>query len=190
MIYDELLKIWKEEITSNELVELPKDFISKIEEYLKKLAEESRMLDKKTAKASLLKIEEQNVKRMLRNIANIRYKKLIRKISKSEKSRYTPLIENRNLIKLLLLTESHQSFIESLFSGKKSCKEQQRKRITVRFLCEIPEIMGLDMKSYGPYKPEDVASLPIENAEALIRQGIAVEIEDSNVYYTHVMEKV
>ncbi|MEM0216899.1 MAG: hypothetical protein QW612_05100 [Candidatus Bathyarchaeia archaeon] len=177
MIYNELLRIWKEEITSDELVELPKGFISRIEEYLKKLAEENRMLDKKTAKASLLKVEEQNVKRMLKDIANLRYKKLIRKISKDERSRYIPLIENRNLIKLLLLTESYQSFIESLFSGKKSCKERQRKRITVRFLCETPEIMGLDMKSYGPYKPEDVASLPIENAEALIKQGLAVEIE-------------
>ncbi|MEM1990275.1 MAG: hypothetical protein QW782_06540 [Candidatus Bathyarchaeia archaeon] len=177
MIYDELLRIWKEEITSDELVELPKSFISRIEEYLKKLAEENRMLDKKTAKASLLKVEEQNVKRMLKDIANLRYKKLIRKISKDERSRYIPLIENRNLIKLLLLTESYQSFNESLFSGKKSSKERQRKRITVRFLSETPEIMGLDMKSYGPYKPEDVASLPIENAEALIKQGLAVEIE-------------
>jgi len=33
------------------------------------------------------------------------------------------------------------------------------------------------MKIYGPFKPEDVASIPKENAKALIKQGVAAEVE-------------
>ncbi|MBC7130524.1 hypothetical protein H5T51_04815, partial [Candidatus Bathyarchaeota archaeon] len=104
-MYDELLKIWKAEIWNEDLVELPQDFLLKIEDYLKKLAEEERMLDKRTAKASLLKVEEQNVKRMLREIANIRYKKLVKKLTDEEKEKIAVgSTENKNLVKMLAST--------------------------------------------------------------------------------------
>jgi len=35
------------------------------------------------------------------------------------------------------------------------------------------------MKTYGPFKPEDIASLPEENARILIKQGAAMEVEVS-----------
>ena len=49
--------------------------------------------------------------------------------------------------------------------------------MVVRFLKDVPSIVGVDLKTYGPFKSEDVASLPIENARVLIRQGLAVEVE-------------
>jgi DNA replication factor GINS len=52
---------------------------------------------------------------------------------------------------------------------------EEPKRILVRFLQAIPAIIGPDMKAYGPFKEEDVASLPAENAEILITRGVAKE---------------
>ena len=43
-------------------------------------------------------------------------------------------------------------------------------------MTKIPLIVGVDMKNYGPFEPEDIATLPRENAEALIRQKAALEI--------------
>jgi hypothetical protein len=54
-----------------------------------------------------------------------------------------------------------------------------QKRLTVRFAKAIPAIMGADMKSYGPFNAEDVASLPAVNAKMLVKQGLAVQIEVS-----------
>jgi len=34
-----------------------------------------------------------------------------------------------------------------------------------------------NMKTYGPFKLEDIASLPKENARTLIKQGAAIEAE-------------
>ncbi len=53
------------------------------------------------------------------------------------------------------------------------------KRSTIRFLKGIPAIMGADMKSYGPFVAEDVASLPPQNAQILVKQGLAVLVEVS-----------
>jgi DNA replication initiation complex subunit (GINS family) len=33
------------------------------------------------------------------------------------------------------------------------------------------------MKTYGPFKAEDIASLPVENAKILIKQGLAERVE-------------
>jgi len=49
--------------------------------------------------------------------------------------------------------------------------------MVVRFVQEVPAIIGVDMKTYGPFKPEDIATLPAENAKILIKKGLAVEIE-------------
>ena len=51
------------------------------------------------------------------------------------------------------------------------------KILLVRFLTDMPAIVGSNMNTYGPFKAEDVASLPVENAESLIRRGVASKIE-------------
>ena len=48
--------------------------------------------------------------------------------------------------------------------------------ILVRFVQDVPQIIGVDLKTHGPFKAEDIASLPKENAEALIKQGLAKAI--------------
>lgn len=51
------------------------------------------------------------------------------------------------------------------------------KRVTVRFLKMVPAIVGSDMKTYGPFVAEDVASVPESNAKILIRRGLAKMVE-------------
>jgi DNA replication initiation complex subunit (GINS family) len=57
--------------------------------------------------------------------------------------------------------------------------EVSHNRMTLRFVKSIPAIMGGDMKTYGPFMVEDVASLPVENAKMLVKQGLAVLVEVS-----------
>ena len=48
--------------------------------------------------------------------------------------------------------------------------------IVIRFLKPIDQIIGSDLQKYGPFDAEDVATLPFENALALIKKKIAVKI--------------
>ena len=61
-------------------------------------------------------------------------------------------------------------FLESLSQSHKT------KKIVIRFLHEVDEIVGADLEKYGPFKPEDIATLPYENAQALITKKIATKI--------------
>src|SRR5208337_3486818 len=65
-----------------------------------------------------------------------------------------------------------------------SLAEDQADLSVVRFLDKVPEIVGVDLKIYGPYKKEDVGSLPNQNAQALIKQGLAKEIDVKRVHHT------
>ena len=48
--------------------------------------------------------------------------------------------------------------------------------VPVRFLGYMDQFVGSDMEGYGPYDAEDVASIPRENAQALVSQGTAENI--------------
>jgi DNA replication factor GINS len=180
-MYNELNEIWKRELESDELENLPPDFYSKIADYMRKLKEESRMLDKRTVKASLLKKEIQNVKRMLNNMFRTRYKKIVRKAAKGEKiqSNVLTVEEEKIYAGFSSLTETYWSFAKNIIRGyvPKVDVGQEHKRTVLRFLKDVPAIIGADMKVYGPFKVEDVASLPIENAKVLVKQGLTEKVE-------------
>ena len=163
-MYNDLYEIWKRELESSELEKLPPDFYSRVTDYLRKLREESRMLDKKTVKARLLKSEMRNVKRMLRELIRTRYKKLIRKMAKGEKVSLDVLTveEQKIYTGASPLAEAYQSFVENLLRGNvlKMGVGREHKRAVLRFLRDVPAIIGADIKTYGPFKAEDVASLP------------------------------
>ncbi|MGH1565983.1 MAG: hypothetical protein ACRBB5_00820 [Nitrosopumilus sp.] len=61
-------------------------------------------------------------------------------------------------------------FLESLAQNHKI------KRIVIRFLSQVDEIIGVDLEKYGPFNPEDIATIPYENAQALIAKKIATKI--------------
>lgn len=181
MIYEELFGIWKKERESKDLVQIPPDFYMHAAEYIKRLKEEERMLDKKTVKASLLAEEHRNVKRMIRELIRMRYEKIVRMLARGEKPPADALApqEERIISGSLNFAETFRSLAKDVLQGRLSSSNPQEphKRILVRFLKDIPSIVGADMKIYGPFKCEDVASLPIENAKILIKQELAKAIE-------------
>ena len=61
-------------------------------------------------------------------------------------------------------------FLESL------AKNHKIKKVVIRFLSEVNEIVGADLEKYGPFKAEDIATIPYENAQALIAKNIATKV--------------
>jgi DNA replication factor GINS len=180
-MYNELNEVWKRELESDELEKLSPDFYSRIADYMRRLKEESRMLDKRTVKASLLKKEMQNAKRMVHNLIRTRFKKIVRKTTKGEKvqSNVLTVEEEKIYTSFSSLTETYWSFAKNVLRGyvPKVDIEQEHKKAVLRFLKDVPAIIGADMKTYGPFKVEDVASLPVENAKVLIKQALTEKVE-------------
>ncbi len=180
-MYDELFEAWKKEKEYVEFLMLPKDFYARLADYIKKIREEKRMLDEKTVKGQLLQREEENVLRMTEELIQSRYEKLIKIIANGESIPSTNLIgEEDTLYKEASLQSDYQvTFVKNILQGRlpKEKKAKSKNQMIVRILQQIPQIIGADMKTYGPFKPEDIATLPDENAKTLIKQGAATEIE-------------
>ena len=182
-MYDELFAAWRFEVEKDELGALPRDFYARVADYVRRIKEESRMLDKKTVKASLLEHEVRYVKRMLRELVWLRYKKLLRIISENQKvpAGLLAVEEAKLCAAFLSFAEAYQKFAEDLLRGQVSAVSTAKahKRVALRFVKEIPAVIGADMKTYGPFLAEDVASVPVENAKILIKQGLAELVEAS-----------
>lgn len=74
-------------------------------------------------------------------------------------------------------TASSASTIAASASAVSSVPAVKTERVVVRFLKQVPAIIGIDMKTYGPFMVEDVASVPKSNAKILVRQSLAKMIE-------------
>jgi hypothetical protein len=85
----------------------------------------------------------------------------------------------------LSFAEAYHAFVKKLVQGQvlevavAEKTSQPHNRVALRFLKAIPAVVGADMKTYGPFLAEDVASLPVENAKVLVKRGLAEAIEPS-----------
>jgi len=77
--------------------------------------------------------------------------------------------ERREMV-LSATINGKSKFLESLAQNHKT------KKIVIRFLSEVGEIVGADLEKYGPFKTEDIATIPYENAQALIAKNIATKV--------------
>ncbi|HMK95389.1 MAG TPA: hypothetical protein VK536_08325 [Candidatus Limnocylindrales bacterium] len=190
-MYYELYEAWRREVEEVPLGSLIPDFYIKMADYLKRVTEENRLTDKKTVKASLLDHEAKNVRLMLEELLQTRYKKLLGAVSQNQilPSESLTVEEAKICESFVTFTSAYEKFARDLLqpqtnqaaakAAAKAEAEVGHKRVTLRFTKSIPAIMGVDMKSYGPFLVEDVASLPVENAKVLVKQGLAVLVEVS-----------
>jgi DNA replication initiation complex subunit (GINS family) len=198
-MYNELYNSWRREVSEVSLASLSRDFYVKIADYLKRISEQDGLPDKKSVKVSLLDREGQNVTLMLEQLLRVRYKKLLKTISQNQTVPIEMLTaeEAKMCESFAAFASAYQKFTQDLLQGEISQRiiqtsspaiaqtepkaevETIHKRVTLRFVKGIPAIMGVDMKSYGPFLIEDVASLPADNAKILVKQGLAVPVEVS-----------
>ncbi len=130
---------------------------------------------------------ENNIKKVIIDTAteltslfiNIR----LEKISKSGNNYFQNLLDEEKFI--LDAEEERRERTEMILSatinGKSKFLESisqnhKTKTVVVRFLQEVDEIIGADLEKYGPFKTEDIATIPYENAQALIAKNIATKV--------------
>lgn len=180
-MYDELYELRKKEKVTLDIQWLPKNFYSKVAYYIKKMNEENRMLDKRTVKSKLLSNELRHAKILVAELLQCRYEKFLKKVLARESvaSDFLTDEEKRLYGDVLPLPEAYETFFKDILRGRLTKVEKGEKKAmkVLRFIQEIPALIGSDLKTYGPFAPEDIATLPPENAHIFIKQGLAVEVD-------------
>lgn len=181
-MYKTLYDAWTKEKDSPELQTLPRDFYGKLVDHIRRIRQESRMLDQKSTKARLMSQELSKTKQLMEKLTELRFAKIVGSASSAEPlGKGTLTIEEEILLTGLKPSfEKFQSFLKAAARGKVSEFRDpagSSKRILLRFTQEVPAIIGVDLKVWGPFLAEDVAALPSENAKVLIRRGVAMEME-------------
>lgn len=181
-MYDQVYDVWRKERETSELQPLANDFYVLLAGYVKKIREESRMLDEKTAKARLIKHELHNVRRLAKALVQLRLEKIFHATTqgKTISAELLTAEEEKLCSEMLPLAGSFQEFLKAILHGRAlrvEVAKERSERVLVRFLKDTPAIIGSDMKTYGPFKPEDLGTVPVENANVLVKQGIATKID-------------
>jgi DNA replication factor GINS len=199
--YKILYDSWRKEKQRPDIQPLPEGFYAAMTGYVTQLKEQNKNTDKSTVKGKLIDKERDHVDKMLHDLNRIRLNKLV--TAELNGAPVEPLnltAEEKHLqVELRRLLAAHTQGMKQSLQGKEPKTEALQMsalpQVTprppppvhhietaeplkvVRFTQSLPAIMGVDMKTYGPFKAEDVASLPAQNADNLIRKGIAKLVE-------------
>jgi DNA replication factor GINS len=155
--------------------ELSTDFFRNLSNFIGKLKnEEYDGIEKKT---------KNQIISTATNLTELLINRRLEKIFTSSKTSYRILTDEEKFIvdSNDEMNERKNMILSGIINGKSKFLEitstkHKIKPVTVRFVKEFDEIVGADLEKYGPFKSEDVATIPNENAQALISNGIALKI--------------
>ncbi len=158
------------------LLPLPNDFYSSISTYSQKL---KRSATSGTSEVSvrLIAVQSKMIESMVAQLLKLRAKKAMQQnalLQLLPEERYVCSAEQK-------FEKRFHTMVEAVSSGQPSFVEfahrtESQRNVTVKFLKHINELVGVDMRRYGPYEADDVASIPAASADILIAGGDAAEV--------------
>lgn len=175
-ILEDLKRTLDSEADAPLLQKLPRDYYSKISVYTQKIRR-SAGSNASEVTNRLITRQISMIESMIRELLTVRARKAIQTHTSLEllpEERYVYFLRQRS-------DKRFEAFVEAVSAGQPSFIEfahkiETERTVVVKFLKHVDESVGLDLRRYGPFEVEDIASLPAANAEILIAGGDAIEI--------------
>jgi len=169
-----LYQVALSEVSATELQEINSDFYTSVSNFIAKLKGETYDGVESKINSGLINF----VLELTTTILQIRIKKIkdlpinTEKLLDIEKFILTSEDETK---------EREEMILSAILGGKSKVLESVAQKtktrlVSIRILKEVEQIIGSDSENYGPFKPEDIATIPFENAQTLITENRAVKI--------------
>ncbi len=193
--YTDIETTWKNELENEGLQDLGDLRLSKMVSYLSgvRLALASINAEERI-QADIMTQEALNIEFMLEDLLKLRKQKILKSaISRQRPRGDMTLSEEEFYNRFQRALDGHTEFIKESLAGSPSPTKKKKKKVTkkevsepsfdsdvidyvtVRFVRAIEEsFMGLDEKTYGPFKKEDIVMIPAANASLWLRDGTVV----------------
>jgi len=171
---DKLNRLLEDENRSKELLKINPNTYKEIAAYIKTIRSESS--DREKSLASELSLAERKI---LHNIARRLIELRITKFQSNPDLDVTNLTpEERYIAEPLVQSKKRSDRIgSSILNGQlteldRVSEAVKQKYVIARFSQPYTAVSGTDLAAYGPFEPEDVAILPVENAKILAKIGV------------------
>jgi DNA replication initiation complex subunit (GINS family) len=182
---EKLKQLLESEETSDELTVIPSDTYVKLSNYAQKLRATTGSSNE-DAPGRLARKQLWLMEVMTKRLLQIRLAKAERAAAHGEAhpgpSSKSLLPEERYIDDMLRqLTKKEERFLKAVVDGQSSFftlvqKGETRRMTTVRISKRVGEIRGADLKKYGPFEVNDVARIPIGNAQVMVASKQAASI--------------
>ena len=161
---------------SDTLSPLPNDFYPRISNYSQRLRRSAGSGNSEAANR-LISRQVSMIRSMSTQLLDLRAQKALALNSFSQllpEERYVCSAQRR-------FRRRFGTLVEALSAGQPSFIEfahrnETTREVKVRFAKHINELVGMDLRHYGPFEADDLASIPAADADVLIAVGDAVEI--------------
>ncbi len=176
-IVDLLVQNWREEQSSKQLQTLPATFTESVKELVTSLEQALSTLPEGGLQAAITRKEIEMVKYLWNDLLKIRRQKLDAAVAEGIPVKEEYLLDFE--------LEYHQALRgmafkygagKNIFPDSRVNRELSSNYLTIRLVQDAGEFVGLDLRTYGPFKKEDVVYMPKEHAEILVNDGKAKRI--------------
>lgn len=175
-MYQKLMEAWGRELSTQTLQPLDQRFYNDLAEYVKNLRD--RLKEAQGVQRTLLEEEVNNLKRILNKLVDLRVEKMFQTIAATGELNINLLAEaEAKLGKALNQLVKEVKALKLLPFVKPEEAADSMGKTILRFIKPIPRIVCTDLKAYGPFNPEDIATLPSLDAEKLVERGVAVRVK-------------
>jgi DNA replication factor GINS len=187
--YKILRQIQQLERTTPFLTKIDSNFYNKLTEYLKNLKSVIEQ-EEDSQKIKLFNDEIKNTEKLAFSIYEFREKKIVqaalskvrggkpdlKNILDIEKRLYESLIEQIILTRKKILEEKSQEKSKNDSKNQKKSEGEKNNNPVVRVIEDIPEFVGIDMKTYSLRK-DDIISISKQMSEPLLKRGVVKPIK-------------
>jgi DNA replication initiation complex subunit (GINS family) len=188
--YEELRRIQNAERDNKELQPIADDFFDKVKDYLnakRKLLEDNKGSDNAFSRVSAEQCEQElkNIDKILSDICSRRNRKIAMQALTNlnarvhNTERMLPFEEKFYTATLKLLKENSDTFMsnfESKPAEPVANNGNGSSSVPLLFMEAVPAFAWSDGRTYGPYTKDDVAKIPSQVGEILIKEGKAIEL--------------
>lgn len=194
--YTDLETTWKNELENEGLQDMGDLRLSKMVSYLSSVRLALASIDaEERIQADIMTKEALNIEYMLEDLLKLRKQKIMKSAISGQRPRGDmTLSEEEFYNRFQRALDGHTEFIKESLTGSPSPTKKKKKKkdtkkevserlsdsdvidyVTVRFARAIEEpFMGLDEKTYGPFKKEDIVMIPSANASLWLRDGTVI----------------
>jgi len=168
-------RTWLQERSETKITNLPVGFLQESSKYMAQLRSGYGLLEKSSLRYRLVTKELELMEYMLRDLMGIRFRKVGMRPHGRVEDIY-PFTDDRIVMeKLFDAIGIQEQIMQRVVHGEPIVNMEPSKRAltAVRILKETPAFVGVDGDERGPYKVEDIVSMPTPNARMLVRQGYA-----------------